>query len=245
MPLVIVIVEDITMQNFKVILFDIDDTLLSFQGYVKQAMKDGLEHFNLGKFEEWMYPIFTRTNDKLWRQIEDGTLTFEELKRIRWAMVLKEIGIDFDGVTFETYFRDRLFYSAVLEEGAVEILEHLKERYMLCVVSNGPYEQQINRLKVGNLDKYFSHVFISGKVGHSKPTKEFFDCCFKEIRECDFPELKPEEVLIVGDSMTADIGGGKAYGLKTCLYTRYKEPEGDLSTIDHKIKELVELKNIL
>lgn len=233
------------MNNFKVILFDVDDTLLSFQGYVKQSMKEGLEHFNLGKFEEWMFPVFTRINDKLWRQIEDGSLTFEELKRIRWAMILKEIGIDFDGIAFETYFRERLFYSAVLEEGAVEILEYLKEHYMLCVVSNGPYEQQINRLKVGGLDKYFSHMFISGKVGHSKPTKDFFDCCFKEIKENEIPDLKPEEVMIVGDSMTADVGGGKAYGLKTCLYTHYKEPTADLSAIDYKIENLLELKSIL
>ncbi len=233
------------MNNFKVILFDVDDTLLSFQGYVKQSMKDGFEHFNLGKFEDWMYPVFTNINDKLWRQIEEGTLAFEELKRIRWSMVLKEIGIDFDGVTFETYFRERLFYSAVLEEGTVEILEYLRGRYMLCVVSNGPYEQQINRLKVGGLDKYFSHVFISGKVGYSKPTKEFFDCCFKEIKEKEIPDLKPEEVMIVGDSMTADIGGGKAYGLKTCLYAYYKEPKNDTSIIDYKIKRLLELKKFL
>lgn len=233
------------MNNYKVILFDVDDTLLSFQGYVRQSMEEGFEHFHLGKFEEWMFPVFTKTNDKLWRQIEDGSLTFEELKRIRWAMVLKEIGIDFDGVTFETYFRDRLFYNAILEEGAVEILEYLKERYMLCVVSNGPYEQQINRLKIGGLDKYFSHIFISGKVGYSKPTKEFFDCCFKEIKENEIPDLEPKDVMIVGDSMTADIGGGKAYGLKTCLYTWYKEPTGDLSIVDYKIKRLSELKNIL
>lgn len=232
-------------KTFKVVLFDVDDTLLSFQGYVQESMKVGFEHFGLKQYEEWMYKVFTNTNDKLWRQIEDGTLTFEELKKTRWNMVFQELGIDFDGIIFEAWFRDRLFYNAILEEGAIEILDYLKERYALCVVSNGPYEQQVNRLKVGKLDKYFKHVFISGKVGHQKPTREFFDVCFKEMKEAGMPDLKPEEVFIVGDSMTADIGGGKAYGLETCLYTKYKEPHGDLSLIDHSVKNLLEIKELL
>jgi len=233
------------MKKLRVVLFDIDDTLLSFQGYVKESMRSGFEYFHLRKYEDWMYQVFTKTNDKLWRQIEEGTLTFEELKKIRWAIVLKELGIDFDGVAFEKYFRDRLFYSAVLEEGAIDILEYLKERYVLCVVSNGPYDQQVNRLKVAGLENYFSKAFISGKIGHQKPTKEFFDVCFEDIKKYCVPDLKPEEVIIIGDSMTADIAGGKAYGFETCLYARYNEPQGDRTSVDHRINILLQLKEFL
>jgi len=233
------------MKQFRVVMFDVDDTLLSFQGYVQESMKEGFKLFNIAKYEDWMYPVFTKTNDMLWRRIEDGTLTFEELKNIRWTMVFKEIGVDFDGVFFEKWFRDRLFSNAILEDGAIDVLEYLKGKYMLCVVSNGPYDQQINRLKIGGLDKYFSHVFISGKVGHQKPSKEFFDVCFNEIKETDIPDLKPEDVIIVGDSMTADIAGGKHYGLSTCLYAYYKEPDRDFDLVDYKIKNLSEIKNVL
>ena len=93
----------------QTVLIDIDNTLLSFDAYVKQTMKQGFEEFHLKPYEDWMYDTFHTENDKLCRQIEEGTLQFEELKKIRWNKVFEALGIDFDGVRFETYFRDALY----------------------------------------------------------------------------------------------------------------------------------------
>ena len=97
----------------QTVLIDIDNTLLSFDAYVKQTMKQGFEEFHLKTYEDWMYGTFHTENDKLWRQIEEGTLQFEELKKIRWNKVFEALDIDFDGVRFETYFRDALYLSLI------------------------------------------------------------------------------------------------------------------------------------
>ncbi len=56
--------------------------------------------------------------------------------------------------------------------------------------------------------------------------------------------------MMIGDSLTADIEGGQAYGMSTCWFVH----SGDKSAIqqnnggkvvDHIIYELAELKNIL
>ena len=42
----------------KAVFLDIDNTLLSFDGYVKQTMKEGFEHFGLKPYEPYMFDIF-------------------------------------------------------------------------------------------------------------------------------------------------------------------------------------------
>ena len=36
----------------------------------------------------------------------------------------------------------------------------------------------------------------------------------------------PERTLIIGDSLTSDMAGGRQYGMKTCYYRRPGAPEG-------------------
>ena len=229
----------------KAVLIDVDDTLLSFSGYVKRTMKEGFEHFGLAEYDDSMYLVFQKINTVLWHQIEQGTLTFEELLKIRWNRIFRELNIDFDGEVFEKYFREKLYDSAILEPGAIDLLEYLSKKYILCAASNGPFNQQVNRLKVGKLYPYFHDLFISEKVGAQKPSKEFFDHCIRCIQEKSETDILPEEIMMIGDSATADIVGGKQYGLKTCFYTGNKESAQTIAEADHTVHSLLEIKQIL
>ena len=229
----------------KAVLIDIDDTLLSFSGYVKEAMKEGFSRFGLKPYTDDMFPVFEKINNSLWRQIERETLTLEELKERRWNLIFKELGIDFDGIIFENYFREKLFYSAVPEDGAFDLLNYLSGKYTLCVASNGPYEQQMNRLKAGKMENYFSYFFISSQIGAQKPGRQFFDYCFNILRKEKYPGLIPGEMMIIGDSISSDISGGKNYGMLTCLYLKNSSPDYDNSGADYAVSSLAEIKNIL
>lgn len=229
----------------KVVLMDIDDTLLSFSGYVKETMKEGFSRFGLPEYDDAMYAVFRKTNDALWRQIEQGTLTFDELLKFRWNKIFRELKIDFDGTVFEKFFRAKLFDSAILEPGATDLLDHLCNNYILCVASNGPFEQQINRLRVGQLYGYFDHFFISEAIGAQKPSREFFDFCMERIREKEDPHVLPEEVMMIGDSVTSDIAGGKRYGFKTCLYAGAQGSAAPVAGADHVVDHLSEIKQFL
>lgn len=229
----------------KVVFIDIDNTLLSFSGYVRETMRDGFAEFGLKPYTEDMYPVFEKINNSLWKKIEQGTLLYEEHIKIRWNMIFKELGIAFDGRVFEEYFREKLFYSAIPEEGAVELLEYLSRRYILCVASNGPYKQQLSRLRIGKMYDYFTHFFISSQIGAQKPGRAFFDHCFKELRASEFPELSPEETMIIGDSVSSDISGGIGYGMHTCLYQKNAAPDADRSGADYMVASLKEIERIL
>lgn len=229
----------------KVVLIDIDNTLLSFSGYVKEAMRDGFARFGLKPYTEDMFDVFNEINNSLWGQIEQGDLTLEGLMKVRWNMIFKELGIEFDGVVFEEYFRDELFYSAVPEDGALDLLRYLSSRYTVCVASNGPYEQQRSRMRIGKMDEYITHYFISSEIGVPKPARQFFDYCFGVLRESGFPELSPDETIIIGDSVSSDISGGIAYGMHTCLYRKGLPADNDRSGAEYTVSSLAEIHNIL
>ena len=153
----------------KAIFIDIDNTLLDFDEYVRTTMAEGFAHFGLPAYRPEMYHTFTTENNKLWRRIEEGTLTFEELQKIRWSRIFDALGIAFDGPTFEHYFRTAIYDSAIPVPGAVPLLQSLSRHSILCAASNGPYEQQLHRLELGGMKQYFTHFFISQRIGAAKP----------------------------------------------------------------------------
>ncbi len=226
----------------KFAFIDIDNTILSFDEYVKTTLIEGFEFFNIAKYEPYMYDVFEEINGGLWRRIEEGTLTFEELSKRRFNDVFEKLGISFDGVTFEKYFRSKLFDSAILIDGAKEMLDFLKESCVLCVASNGPVKQQLHRLEIAGLKEYFDYFFLSEGLNASKPSKEFFDKAFSEI-EKDYGKISENDCIMIGDSLTSDIKGGKDYRMTTCLYTKGGKTTPNEMT-DYCIDKLSDIKKI-
>jgi len=229
----------------KVVFMDIDDTIFDFSAFVKKAMKEGFEKYGLPRYRDEMFLAFNKINNKLWRAIEREELTLRELTKVRWDMIFKELGMDFDGQLFENYFCTRLYTSAVFEPHAMELIRYLSRKYILCAASNGPYEQQISRLKAGGIDSFFSYAFISSVIGSKKPDEAFFHHCFSKLRKDGFKNLMPEEAIIIGDSVTSDIAGGKNYGMKTCLYTRGQKYDSHCAEADYIVADLSDIMKIL
>ncbi len=228
----------------KAILIDIDNTLLDFDAYVKESMKSGFEKFGLGEYEDSMFSVFEKINSEMWQQIEENELTYEELLQTRWNRIFSALNISFEGRVFEDYFRNCLFESAIPVEGASDILEYLKDKYILCVASNGPYDQQMNRLKKSGMIRCFSNFFISEKIGASKPSEKFFSYCMSELNSEGNPILS-SEVLMIGDSLTSDISGAAASGFKTCFFDRKKSGKTNGLSVDYVIGKLEEIPDII
>ena len=223
----------------KAVLLDIDNTLLDFDAYVQTTMRDGFDKFGIGPYEDAMFETFSRVNHGLWRQIEEGTLTFQQLTKVRWNRVFEALGIVSDGPAFETYFRACLADSAIPVKGAFELLEYLKGRYVLGVASNGPYEQQLNRLKKGNMFDYFTHYFISEKIGASKPSAQFFSVCLDELG------IPAENILMIGDSLTSDMAGAVACGMHTCYFDKHKSGVVTDLPLEYTVDSLTDITAIL
>ena len=226
--------------SVKAVMLDIDDTLLDFGACSRYAMLEAAKEFSLA-FPEDYYDIFRRINNGLWLEIEAGKLTVEGLRDVRWQAIFREYGVDFDGRVFEDRFKDNLNLSAEPVEGALDLLRYLQGRgYILTAASNGPYGQQVRRLDSAGMLGYFDHLFISERVGAVKPSAAFFDVCFRELAP-----LRPEEVMMIGDSLTADIRGAADYGMRTCWFDIHRTAAVPRPGPDHIVERLEEVCRVL
>ncbi len=223
----------------KAVLIDIDNTLLDFIKAAYISIKSAFNSFGF-EYDQNMHVVFNRVNDGLWKDIEACKLTREELHKIRFNLVLKELGIEFDGQKIEKEFLKNLFDCVVIVDGAVEILEYLAGKYDVYVASNAIYDQQVNRLTKAGMIGYIKKLFISERMGVYKPEKAFFDACFKELGG-----ITPDQVVMIGDSINADIKGGKNYGMKTIWFNFKGEKEPDEKPYDYVVDKLLEIRNIL
>lgn len=206
----------------KAVLFDIDDTILDFGKCAEWAVKTAMEEKNTEYRHEY-YGVFKRINDDLWKKLEKGEITREELFDRRFKEVFSELGIELDGREFEERFLDLLHESTEEVPGARELLKYLHSKnYRIYAVSNAMQIQQETRLKKSGLSRYFDGVFTSELLGASKPSRAFFGAFFERV-----PDISKDEVILIGDSLSADISGGKRYGLTTCWFNHAgKNPSG-------------------
>lgn len=223
----------------KTVLIDIDGTLLDFNKCAKASIISTFKDFNID-YPEDFYSTFKRINDSLWLRLEKNEITFKELHDTRFNLVLGALGIDFDGITFELKFREYLGRSVEQVDGALEILKYLSEKYFVAVASNGPFEQQKRRLKLAGFAPYIKEYFVSSAVGHEKPNAGFFEYAFSNT-----PSKDKEELIIIGDSLTADIAGGENFGIKTCWFNPNNLSVKKGINPTYTINTLLQLKNIL
>ena len=224
----------------KAILIDIDDTLLDFEKNAYCALERAFSYQNV-PFKPEYFDVFIKINTSLWEMIERKEITKEQLKEIRFLKVFESLNVTVaDYRKVEEDFRSELFNFAIPVDGAVNLLKYLASKYKIYAASNAMHNQQLARLKKAGMDGFVSDVFISENIGHYKPTKGFFDVCFEYMGGVD-----RSETAIIGDSLSADIKGGKEYGLTTIWFNSKNKIKDADSGVDYEVNSLEEIKNIL
>lgn len=223
--------------KIKAIFIDVDDTLLDFRKCSEFSMKEAARLTGT-VLPDGAFDVFWRINNELWFTLQAGKIDLAELRRIRWNTIFDALGVKGDGVVFEGHFERALGESTEKIEGAQEILRYLQPKYPLYAASNAPTGQQEKRLRDAGLLGFFERIFVSGDIGFSKPSADFFSGCFSFL-----PSLSPEHTVMIGDSLSADIIGAKNYGLQTLWVNVHGEEANE--NADETVTKLLEIKNIL
>ncbi len=221
------------------VFLDIDNTLLDFDECARQATIKSFHDMGLTYRDEY-FPVFIEENDKLWVEIENGTLTRAELHRIRWQRILDRVGVEANGTMVEELFLRYIEDPPAMIPGALELLSYLSPKYTLCLASNASQRRQEKRLAGTGILPFVDEIFLSETMGVPKPEKGFFDACFARLSGAS-----PESSIIIGDSLTADIAGGIAYGMKTCWFNLKHQPAPADMPIDYIVHSLDEIKAFL
>lgn len=200
----------------KYILWDIDNTLLSFDLAEKAAMTSGFNKFSIGIEDEKALDIYKLINDKYWKMLESGKMTRDQILTGRFKELFDQYKINYDDSLindFNHFYQEELGRQVFFNDYAKEVLEILGKNYKQYAVTNGTKLAQEGKLKNSGLDKVFDDVFISEDLGIDKPNKEFFDKVFAKVGSTN-----PDNYIIIGDSLTSDMRGGNNAGIRTIWY---------------------------
>ena len=220
---------------YDVIFMDIDNTLLDFDAGTRDSLAGLLARFGLALTAE-REARFHVINNRLWTAYEHGEIPKSAIFGTRFAKFLGELGVEMDPLEANEVFARGLRQSAVLMPLCLELLDALKGRFRLFAVTNGVVSTQTPRLEKAGFLPYFEQIFVSEAMGCKKPEKEFFDKCFDAIGPVD-----RSQCIILGDSLTSDMQGGRNAGIATCYLGKNT---GD-PRCDYVISDLIDFLDIV
>jgi len=230
-------------QKYKHIFFDLDRTLWDFDAAAEVAFERIYEKYNLKslgipsahEFHEVYHPL----NEQLWVLYREDKITKDYLNRTRFMQPLAHYGIH-DTALADHLSEDYVYWSpriVRLVPGTMELLDYLKPKYHLHLITNGFQEVQHTKLSGSGLEPYFETLTVSEEVGVKKPNPEIFLYALRKAN------ASPAESLMIGDEMAVDIDGARAAGIDQIFYNAGgKTVEGERT---FEVKSLKEIMGIL
>ena len=223
----------------KNVFIDLDDTLFDFHKAEAIALSEMLNCFGVSINAE-LSERYSVINKSQWELLEKKEKTREQVLLDRFSIFFSELGMDIPPQKAREIYEYRLGSGHFFIEGAEQLISELYGKYDLYLASNGTEAVQVRRIASSGIEKFFKKIFISQAVGFDKPSREYFDACFSRIEN-----FSNEETIIIGDSLSSDILGGKNANIKTCLYNP-KAKENKTNIIpDFEVRSLSEIPGLL
>lgn len=220
---------------FVNLLFDLDDTLLDFHAAEKVAIEKTMTHFGISPTPE-LTALYSKLNLMQWKLLEQRKITRSEVKVRRFKLFFEQLGLSYTPQEAAAFYEEALSKGHFFMPGAKEVLDRLYGKYKLYLVSNGLEHVQKGRLESAGICRYFEKIFLSECIGYDKPDVRFFDECFKEI-----PDFSKEQTLIIGDSLSSDMTGGKNAGIFTVWFNPQNSENNSDVKPDMQIHSLDEI----
>lgn len=201
------------MKKYDVFLFDADGTLFDYDMAEANALK-----IMFGKcgfdYSENIRSVYREINSQEWKKFESGETAKDELQVSRFRRLFIEMGVSHDAADFNKNYLHELGKGSFLIEGAHEICGHIASSGKnIYIVTNGILATQKARIEYSSIKNYISDFFVSEFVGFQKPHIKYFEYVFSHI-----PPVGKDKILIIGDSLTADISGGINAGIDSCWF---------------------------
>ena len=223
------------MKAYEWILFDADETLFHFDAF--SGLQLMFTQFGVD-FSQQDYQKYQTINKPLWTDYQNGVISAQQLQHKRFDLWSDKLKIT------PTHLNSA-FMMAMAEicapiDGAVNLLNTLKGRAKLGIITNGFVELQQVRLERTGLREHFELLVISEEVGVAKPHRDIFEHALTIMGR---PQR--DNVLMVGDNPDSDILGGINAGLDTCWFNRENKPIPDGIIPKYQVSSLWGLEQLL
>lgn len=203
------------MARYRLLILDVDDTLVDFSASQHAALEDlhrhAFAHIDLPRFRD----TYTRINRALWAALDRGETTTEVIREQRFRQTAAALELpEPDWRALGAFYEHALAQRARLFPDTLETLARLAPRYRLATITNGLARVQRPKAARTGLDRWLDPYVISEEEGVAKPDPEVFRRCLERAG------FRADEALMVGDSWDSDGAGAARAGMDFCWFRR-------------------------
>lgn len=226
------------MKHITDIFFDLDHTLWDF---------DANSYLAFDKIFKSQYPtidskffikIYAPINQACWKLYQVDKITHDELRYQRLKQTFDQMNFSISDDVIDKIATDYITLlpnNNKLFKGAIEVLEYLKPKYQLHIITNGFAEVQDKKITNSGLKKYFHTITNSEMAGAKKPHPAIFN------HALILANTNIKQSIMIGDSVDADVQGALDFGMEAILF----DPNNQFPlTGISRINQLMELKKI-
>lgn len=228
---------------YKSLFIDLDDTLWDTYHNNKECLEELYRDYRFDRFYasfEAFFAVYFPNNLRLWDEYRRGVIDKPTLIVERFLGVLRPFGITDTAfiLRMNDDFLQRTTLKTRVVPGSFELLEYLRPKFRMYILSNGFREVQEKKLQNAGLAPYFDRMVLSEDAGINKPHKRIFDYALVNTNS------RRKDTLMIGDSWEADVSGAHGAGIDQLWFNPEGLPaQGFEPTFT--VRSLKEIRNIL
>ncbi|MDB2606486.1 YjjG family noncanonical pyrimidine nucleotidase [Zobellia sp.] len=221
------------------VFFDLDHTLWDFE---KNSALSFEQIFKLNNIEVALpdfLEVYIPANFAFWKLYREEKITKEALRYQRLKSVFDDLKYTISDEVINKVALDYIEHLSSFNHlfpHTIEVLDYLKPKYKLHIITNGFQEIQSKKLKNSNIYGYFDQIIDSEMAGVKKPNPIIFNLALNRAK------ARPQTSLMIGDNLEADILGAQAAGYHVLHFNAHNGPKHDFCDI---IDDLNEIKSLL
>lgn len=228
------------MKDIKHVFFDLDHTLWDFEKNsaltFDKIFRDNCIKVDIHEFLATYIPL----NLKYWKLYREEKVSKEELRYKRLKNSFDAVNYEISDLSIDKLADDYIENLANfnhLFEGTFELLDYLKEKYTLHIITNGFEEIQSKKMINSKIYHYFDQIITSESVGVKKPNPRVFNFALETAK------ANKENSVMIGDSLEADIKGALDVGLRAihCVFDVVSQTDKEAICVT----KLLEIKQYL
>lgn len=230
------------MKRYTHLFFDLDHTLWDFRTNSRLVLRTLFNELDLAGHglpdAEALIEVYEEINAGLWKRMERGQLDKEVMRVLRFRNTLLRFGVKDERLSkrmgHEYLHRTPLMNG--LFPGTMDVLNQLRPRFGMHIITNGFELTQATKLKSSGLRPLFDHVITSEGAGVGKPDPRIFEKALRLVK------ADAKDCLMIGDSVSADMVGARSVGMDHVHF--HPEEDGDPEAT-YRIRRMEELRPIL